>query len=90
MNRAQARSNEVRAAAIAIRPMAPTTTPDEALRGVLYEDMPVRVGSAAAAVSRGYALPRIHGERRVFGSSAALCADGGAGLAFKVNRRGPE
>lgn len=72
-----------------IRPPKPTTTPAAAMRGVVYEDFPgIRLGRVEHAIAQGFALPRIFGRLAGFAtSSAALCAEGGEGVAFRFNRR---
>jgi hypothetical protein len=87
--RAQARTRERERMIAAIRPSKPTTTPAEAMRGVVYEDFPgLKQGRLEHAIAQGFALPRIYGALAVLGaSSAALCLEG-AGAAFRYNKRG--
>jgi hypothetical protein len=56
-------------------PDGPTTPPERALRGVVYEDMRIRVGRIEYAIARGRAFPRIYGAGASPSCAAALCLE---------------
>jgi hypothetical protein len=56
-------------------PDGPTTPPERALRGVIYEDMRIRAGRIEFAIARGRAFPRIYGAGASPSCAAALCLE---------------